>query len=149
MDAIESVEKLRELLAVAESGQLAALGSWLEPRLRDYLMRASEGVTLDQVLELTVERGGVPWYTREALAERDAAILALAKHLPDLKPSAQAEQIATWSRRYVASAWRFDRDKTEMPSHYQGTQKESLYKALKAFPRFPKASRIKAILLGN
>ncbi len=143
------VSRLRELLTVAESGKLGALGSWIEPRLRNYLTRASEGVTLDQSLEVAVGPGESPWYTREAMSDRDAAILALAKHLPDLQPSAQAEQIATWSRRYVASAWRFDRDKTEMPGHYRGTEKEPLYRALKAFPRFPKASRIKAILLGS
>lgn len=144
-----SVGRLRELLTVAESDELGELGEWLEPRLRDYLMRASEGVTLDQCLGLAVGPGKAPWHTKEAMAARDNAILALAEFLPDQSPSAQAEQIATWSRRYVASAWRHDRDKPEMPGHYRGTRKEPLYKALKAFSRFPKVSRIRDILLGS
>ncbi len=149
MNAFERVAKLRELLAIAEAGELEGLGRRSAPRLNHYLTNAQHGTTLDQALDLTVGPGGVPWHAREAMAERDAAILALAKYLPDLKPSAQAAQIATWSRRYVASAWRFDKDKTDMPDHYRGTEKEPLYKALKAFPRFPKASRIKSILLGS
>ena len=144
-----SVAHLRELLTVAEAGELGELGEWLAPRLNDYLARAQEGVTLDEALGLAVGRGEAPWHTKEAMAERDDAILALAEYLPDQSPSAQAEQIATWSRRYVASAWRHDRGKPEMPDHYRGTRKEPLYKALKAFPRFPKASRIKTILLGS
>ena len=135
-----SVARLRELLIVAESGELAELGDWLLPRLHDYLENASGGRTLDEALELTVGPEKSPWYAREAMAERDAAILALAKHLSDQGPSAQAEQIGIRSRKYIASSWRFDKDKPEMPSHYQGTQKESLYKALKAFPRFPKVA---------
>ena len=144
----QPIDRLRQLLVIAEHGELGELGEWLTPRLNDYLARAQEGVTLDEALGLAVGRGEAPWYTKEAMAKRDDAILALAEYLPDQSPSAQAEQIATWSRRYVTSAWRHDRDKPEMPGHYRGTQKESLYKALKAFPRFPKASRIKSILLG-
>ena len=79
---MEPIDRLRELLIVAESGALAELGGWITPRLRDYLENARHGVSLDQALGLAVGPGETPWYTTEALAKRDAAILALAKRLP-------------------------------------------------------------------
>ncbi len=49
----------------------------------------------------------------------------------------------------MASSWRFDREKTEIPERYIGTEKELLFRALKATARkFPGAKQIRAILSG-
>ena len=54
---IQPIDKLRQLLVIAERGELGELGDWLAPRLKHYLTSASEGVSLEQVLDLTV----FPW----------------------------------------------------------------------------------------
>ena len=128
---MEPIDRLRELLTVAESGKLGALGSWLEPRLRNYLTRASEGVTLDQSLEVAVGPGESPWYTREAMAARDDAIRKLAsQHFGNLDLSGQADAIAQAIRRYRRARWRFDKLKECMPETYTDTPSESLYEVL-------------------
>ena len=54
----QPIDRLRELLQKAESGELAELGDWLAPRLKHYLTSAPEGVSLEQVFDLAPR---VPW----------------------------------------------------------------------------------------
>ena len=130
MDAIESVEKLRELLAVAESGQLAALGTWLLPRLENYLTNAPHGTTLDEALDLTVAPGGLPWWRQEELDQRNVAFRDLAKkHFGNLDLNGQADEILRAARRYRGGRWRFDRSTEFNSKKYADLRSQLLYEA--------------------
>ena len=58
MNAFERVAKLRELLAIAEAGELEGLGRRSAPRLNHYQENAQHGVSLDDSFDLTVGLGG-------------------------------------------------------------------------------------------
>jgi hypothetical protein len=55
--------------------------------------------------------------------------------------STQAKQIHSWSLRYTATAWRFERDRKERPRHYRGTEKALLWQAFKSRARTPICER--------
>jgi hypothetical protein len=132
VDATESIAKLRELIKVAESGELGELGDWLAPRLTRYLENAQTGATLDQALGLTVGPGGMPWWREQALRQRDDAIRKLAdRYFGALDLNGQADEILTAIRRYRGSRWSHDRSKDHMPESYAGTRSELLYEALR------------------
>ena len=128
----QPIDRLRELLNVAEGGELGELGQWLAPRLNDYLARASEGATLDEALGLAAGRGEAPWYTKAAMTERNDAIRELAnQHFDNLDLTGQADAILQAIRRYRGGRWRFDREKDNIPEGYVGTPDELLYEALR------------------
>lgn len=67
-------------------------------------------------LDLKVARGKRRWRGASVFAARDAAIREAAEtFFPALKPSQQADELATALRRYAASTWRTDRQKQECP----------------------------------
>ncbi len=128
----QPIDRLRELLKVAESGELAELGDWLVPRLNNYFTGASAGVTLEQVFDLAVSPGRAPWWREEALKARDDAIRRLAdQHFGALDLNGQADEILTAIRRYRGSRWRHDRSIDHMPESYAGTRSALLYETLR------------------
>jgi len=108
------------------------LGDWLAPRLNHYLTGASEGVSLEQVLDLAVSPGRAPWWAEEAQRARDDAIRKLAdQYFSSLDLGGQADAILKTIRRYRGGRWRFDRGGERMPETYEGTPSELLYEALR------------------
>jgi hypothetical protein len=61
--------------------------------------------------------------------------------MADLSISAQAGRIHQLSSRYAASAWRFDRERTEVPASYRGTPHEMLWLAFKSGATMPLCKR--------
>ena len=117
---------------MAEGGKLGELGDWLAPRLNHYLTGASEGVSLEQVLDLAVSPGQAPWWREEAQRARDNAIRELAdQHFGNLDLNSQADEILQTIRRYRRGRWRFDRLEERMPETYANTPSESLYEVFR------------------
>ena len=72
------------------------------------------------------------------MRKRDAALRQLvANSCPERSLSAHARDVARLACRYAASAWRFDREKKEMPKEYAGTPKAYLWQAFKSGARMP------------
>jgi hypothetical protein len=87
-------------------------------------------------------RGGVPWWLASAMQERNKALRALARyHFADLPRSQQARGIEALSSRYMASAWRFDRNRPEMPLRYKRRPQEWLWRAFKSGAFMPLSQR--------
>jgi len=129
---VQPIDQLRQLLVIAERGELGELGDWLAPRLKHYLTGASVGVSLEQVLDLAVSPGRAPWRREEAQRARDDAIRELAdRHFGNLDLNGQANALLETIRRYRGSRWRFDRLKDHMPESYAGTRSELLYETLR------------------
>jgi hypothetical protein len=127
-----AIDCLRAIAARCESGELGEDGLWLAQRLRNYFGLASRGASLDLCLDLAPPPGGEPWWRTEARARRDTALRQLAEECsPDLSISEQAAQIAEWSLRYSATAWRFDQHRDAPPDSYRGTPRWWLWHALK------------------
>jgi hypothetical protein len=72
-----------------------------------------------------------------------------ASHLESLSVSAQADRIHRLSLRYAASSWRFDRERSEMPSCYHGTVQEQLWYAFKSGATMPLGTRQLRTILGG
>ncbi len=73
---------------------------------------------------------------------RDAALRGMAElHFDHLSISARSKQIATLCLRYAGSAWRFDRERSEMPAGYRSTVKEFLWRAFKSRAVMPVGER--------
>jgi hypothetical protein len=122
--------------------------SWLSRALEDFL--AHRYRTIEEALGLRFARGGIPWWREEANRKRDAAILALAQgFMAGLSAAAQAREIHRLSIRYAASAWRHDRERPAMPSHYAGTTAEYLYRAFTAGAPMPVGERTLRHILGH
>jgi hypothetical protein len=62
--------------------------------------------------------------------------------------SAQAARVHKLSLRYGASAWRFDRDREEMPPNYRGTPQQFLWLAFKSGAAMPLCARQLRSILG-
>lgn len=116
------------------------LADWLGSALQGYLNRSSR--TLEEAFGLIFPKGGVPWWREEAIRKRDAALRELAdRFLSELSPSSQAQKIRTLAIRYAASAWRSDRGKQRMPSHYVGTAREWIWRAFVSGATMPICER--------
>ena len=130
---IQPIDQLRQLLVMAEGGKLGELGDWLAPRLNHYLTGASEGVSLEQVLDLAVSPGQAPWWREEAQRARDNAIRELAdQHFGNLDLNSQADEILQTIRRYRRGRWRFDQSRECIPEYYVGTPSGLLYEAFRS-----------------
>ncbi len=76
------------------------------------------------------------------MRKRDAALRELAQRChAELSISAQSRQISRRCDRYAASAWRFDRNRQEMPLAYQRTPKEWIWRAFKSGAAMPLGER--------
>ncbi len=136
------IDDLREIARCCRKGEPMdeRLTRWLGGALESFLTQDSR--SLEEAMGLRSPQGGVPWHLEEALRHRDAALRQLAARFCDgATVSAQAKQIHTWSLRYAAASWRFDRNREEMPAHYRGTEKALLWQAFKSGARMPICER--------
>ncbi len=132
---INPVDRLRRICSHASAGLVldASDAEWLVEALQLYLERASHGFPIARALGLAVAPGGTPWWRREALARRDAALRRVAReHYGSLRQSDAAGAIAVGLSRYASSSWRHDRDHDRCPDRYQGQREEHFFAALKA-----------------
>ena len=84
------------------------------------------------------------------MRRRDSALRSLAlAFLSDLTVTRQADRIHQLSCRYAASAWRFDRERAEMPASYSGTVQEYLWLAFKSGATMPLCTRQLRTILGG
>ena len=136
------IDDLREIARCCRKGEPMdeRLTNWLGTALERFLTQDSR--SLEEAMGLRSPQGGVPWHLEEALRHRDAALRQLAACFRDGQSvTAQAKQIHTWSVRYAATAWRFDRNREEMPAPYRGTEKALLWQAFKSGARMPICER--------
>ena len=136
------IDDLREIARCCQEGEPIdeRLTRWLGGALERFLTQDTR--SLEEAMGLQAPQGGVPWHLEEALRHRDAALRQLAACFCDgASVSAQAKQIHTWSVRYAAAAWRFERNREEMPAHYRGTEKALLWQAFKSGARMPICER--------
>ena len=139
---MRTIEYLREICQHCLEGEPLDddLSRWLGESLQDFLDRSCE--TIEEALGLRLPRGGVPWWLEEAMRARDAALRELARRCaPGGSTATAARHIHTVTMRYAASAWRFDRDREDMPGSYAGTEKEYLWRAFKSGAAMPLGER--------
>ena len=118
----------------------ADLALWLANSLQCFLEQRA--ASLNAAFGLKNARGGIPWRTEAQNRARDAAHRVLAqKYFAGLSLSARANHIHQSSVRYAASAWRFDRNHSEMPARYRGTAQEFLWQAFKSGATMPLCPR--------
>ena len=139
---LASIENLREITRRCLAGEPLTddLSRWLGHSLRDFLDHRCRSV--DAALGLRFPQGGIPWWREESIRKRDSALRELAERFHRaLSPCAQAREICTLATRYGASAWRHDREGTDMPAHYRGTLKEYLWSAFASGAAMPICER--------
>jgi len=113
---------------------------WLGDALRRFLTRQSP--TIEEAFGLRSFRGGVSWRHELAIRRRNAALVELARrHFSNSSAAAQAKAIQAVCVRYAASAWRFDRHCTVLPTAYSGLPQEFLWKAFAAGAPMPISER--------
>jgi hypothetical protein len=123
------------------------LAYWLATSLQSFLDQRSE--SLNDAFGLRNARGGVPWRMEASMRARDEALRRLAsQHFRALTRSAQAARIQLLSARYEASSWRFDRMREVMPTAYEGTPHEFLWRAFKSGAAMPLGTRQLRTILG-
>jgi hypothetical protein len=116
------------------------LSHWLGSSLQQFL--AHRARSIEAAFGIRAPRGGVPWWLEEAMRVRDAALRALAAtFMVGQSVSTTARHIHDLAVRYAASAWRFDRQRPDMPTHYAGTPHELLWKAFKSGAPMPIGAR--------
>lgn len=137
------VERLREIARLCLNGEPLDidLSQWLGDALESYLER--EAASLDEALGLRYGRGGVSCWREAALRRRDAALRELAQtcFADDVSPCCRSKKIAEMAQRYAATAWRTDRVRSAMPDHYQGNEKEFLWRAFRSGALMPLGER--------
>lgn len=137
------IERLRQVSDLCQEGKPldAQLAAWFGTRLQDFLERRSE--SFEEAFGLPSSRGGVPWWKEERMRRRDAALRALAQSLGgDGRPvGALVRELHLVSKRYAASAWRLDRERTAMPASYAGTPKQFLWEAFHSGAPMPLGER--------
>lgn len=136
------IERLRMVSDLCQEGKPMdeSLASWFGACLKDFLERRTE--TFEEAFGLPSSRGGVPWWKEERMRRRDEALRALAQGLDSGRPvGATAREIHQMSVRYAASAWRFDRDRDDMPAAYEGTPRKYLWQAFRSGAPMPLGER--------
>lgn len=136
------VENLKEIVRCSQLGvpPKSELIGWLGDCLSEVL--AHRASSFEEAFGLQNYRGGVPWWLENAMQERNKALRALAKHhFADLPRTQQAREIATLASRYMASAWRFDKHRPEMPLHYKERPQKWLWHAFKSGASMPLSQR--------
>lgn len=147
---METIQELREIYLRCEQGKSLDEKhlSWLGESLRKFLEH--QCVSIDEAFGVKNPRGGVPWWREEQMRIRDDALRNLAKIIDlDCSVTAIARQICTLTRRYAATAWRFDREIDAIPDRYTGTPKEYLWKAFKSDAPMPLGERQLRQIIGD
>ena len=139
---LSAIANLRLVAKCCREGQLLEreLAHWLSQGLERYL--SHRATSLHEALGLRMPKGGVPWWREEAIRNRDAALrqLAAAYH-HGLSVTGQAREIERLARRYAATAWRFDREREEMPADYVSRQQQWIWIAFKTGAPMPLGQR--------
>lgn len=136
------VENFKEIVRCSQLGVPLEndLILWLGECLHEVLVRRVS--SFEEAFGLENGHGGVPWWMESAMGERNTALRALAMHhFKGLSRSQQACEIETLSRRYMASAWRFDKNHSEMPMRYLRQPQEWLWRAFKSGATMPLSQR--------
>ncbi len=135
-------DRLREIARCCLEGEPLdeALSLWIGAALKAYLDYNAD--SLEHALGLKLGRGGVPWQTEAAIRMRDSSLRELAERFfANMKVCARSHAIATLAMRYAASAWRIDRNYSEIPARYAGRPEELLWLAFKSGARMPLGDR--------
>ena len=137
-----AIQRLRAVSQLCQQGEPLdeELAVWFGDCLRQFLERGA--TTFEEAFGLPSCRGGMPWWKEERLRQRDAALRALARHLPaEMSTGARAREINIRAVRYAASAWRHDRRRGDMPPAYAGTARELLWRAFRSGAPMPLGER--------
>ncbi len=129
---LQQIDTLREIASCCRAGGRLEVrhSRWLGDALEKFFEHQCP--SSDEALGLRSGRGGVPWWLEEAMRKRDAALRQLvANSCPARSLSDHARDVARLACHYAASAWRFDREKNEIPKEYAGTPKAYLWQAFK------------------
>ena len=147
---------LQEIDHLREIAEYCRKGSALDPKLANWLGLCLEKFLSDRVAHMDeafgirTSRGGVPWRLEAAIRKRDAALRALAQQMPSsLSVRARARAICQLSIRYGASAWCFDKNRSEMPKTYAGTAGEQLWTAFRSGAPMPIGERRVSEIITN
>lgn len=126
-------------IADLERGKLTAEE---QRHLARALKRVIRGEPAAQALGLRVEPGQRPLSTRDQLRARNDALRNLSSMFTAASTSMRAARCLKAMRHYAAGRWRFDHEKSEMPTDYRGTPSELLFRAFKAADgNLPKSTR--------
>jgi hypothetical protein len=139
---LQTIRNIESVAALCRNGAPLPdpLATWLATSLQSFLDRSAP--SMEEAFGLHRLRGGESWRMEAAIRGRDDALRQLAKfHLGGLSLSARASRIHQMSIRYAASAWRFDRERAEMPASYHATHQEWLWKAFKSGAAMPLCPR--------
>lgn len=135
-------DRLREIARCCLEGEPLneALSLWIGEALKAYL--DNDAGSLEDALGLKFGRGGVTWRAEAAIRMRDSSLRELAEcFFADMRVCARSHTIAIIAVRYAASAWRIDRNRSEMPARYAGRPEEFLWLAFKSGARMPLGDR--------
>lgn len=147
---LREIANLRLVAKCCREGQRleGELARWLGEGLESFLNHRAR--SLQEALGLRMPKGGVPWWREEAIRQRDAALRQLAKvYLCGLSVAGKAREIERLARRYAASAWRFDRQRQEMPREYAGKVQQWIWIAFKSGAPMPLGQRQLRQILGK
>ncbi len=139
---LEQIGNMREVRRRCTAGEPLSkdLAGWLANAFDDFLSQRAR--SLHDAFDLNFPKGGVPWWQEEAIRKRDAALRELARRYhTEVSMSAKSRQIRTSCERYAATAWRFDRNRQEMPVAYLETPKELIWRAFKSGAAMPLGER--------
>jgi hypothetical protein len=139
---LANINNLREIARRCQTGEPLSnnLSLWLGESLNAFLNRQCNSI--EDALGIRAPRGGIPWWREEAIRQRDDAIRKLAAAwFADLRPATQARQVHTLAIRYAASAWRYDRDRDDLPAHYLGKPQQWLWQAFRSGAPMPVCER--------
>lgn len=121
---------------------------WLAEGIESYL--AKTATSLEEALGLRYGRGGVPWWREKAIRDRDTALREFAdEFFTDLSICGRSREIATRALRYGASAWRHDKNRSDMPESYAGTPREYLWRAFRSGATMPLSERQVRNIIGG
>jgi len=138
----DPVAALRRLRAGCAAGRPLdpGLAGWLQQSLDRYLGRQS--FSLEAAFGIQPRHGGLAWWRREAIRERDQALRALAaEHFAEFAPTRRARAIACAARRYGASGWRFDCRDGALPPEPAGSIRHHLFRAFRSGAPMPLGER--------
>ena len=146
-----SVDVLRHIANQCKAGQPLdrQTADWLGTAIESFLKRQVDSI--EAALGLDAGRGGMPWWRVDAIRRRDAVLRELAtRFYPDETVCSRAREIERLAGRYAESAWRFDREREEMPDAYRDTVKEYLWRAFRSGATMPIGERqLRNILKGD
>lgn len=139
---VKAIKMLRIICqrSLAQKPLTPKQAQWLGEGLSAFLERRCR--TLQEALDIPALQGGIPWWKQEAIACRNVLLRQLAhRFFADQSTRHQAQMIHRIAVRYAASTWRFDQERSAMPTHYANTPKSLLWRAFKSGAAMPVCER--------